>query len=70
MSLFAGIVAGARVLAGTASQSLPEHVPVGIIGAMVGAVLAYGLVPPHLTSDGSRYGLVAAGDGALVLMTI
>ena len=75
MSLLSGIIAGAlvgravSVLAGTARQSLPEHVTVGIIGALAGAVFAHALVTPHLTSNGSLYGVGAAGDGALVLMT-
>ena len=66
-----GTLAGwvTSLIAGTAPQSLPEHVLVGIIGAQAGAVLAHALVTPHLTNDGSRYELVAAGDGALVLMT-
>ena len=66
-----GALAGcvASLIAGTAPRSLPEHVLVGIIGALAGAVLAHALVTPHLTNNGSRYELVAAGDGALVLMT-
>ena len=66
-----GALAGwvASLIAGTASPSLPDHVLVGITGALAGAVLAHALVTPHLTNNGSRYELVAAGDGALVLMT-
>jgi len=66
-----GALAGwvASLIAGTAPQSLPDHVLVGIIGALAGAALAHVLGTPQLTSGGSRYELVAAGDGALVLMT-
>jgi uncharacterized membrane protein YeaQ/YmgE (transglycosylase-associated protein family) len=66
-----GTLAGwvASLIAGTAPQSLPDHVLVGIIGALAGAALAHVLGTPQLTSGGSRYELVAAGDGALVLMT-
>ena len=59
----------ASLIAGTAPQSLREHVLVGILGALAGGVLAHILVTPQLTSDGSGYERVAAGDGALVLMT-
>jgi uncharacterized membrane protein YeaQ/YmgE (transglycosylase-associated protein family) len=70
--IIVGALAGsvASLIAGTAPPSLPDHVLVGITGALAGAVLAHVLGTPHLANDGSRYERVAAGDGALVLMTV
>jgi len=69
--IIVGALAGlvASLIAGITPQSLPDHVLIGIIGALAGAILAHVLVTPHLANDGSGYECVAAGDGALVLMT-